>query len=239
MLEIHQLVKKYKNQTALGPINMTLHTGAFLGLLGPNGSGKSTLLRLIAGVTKPTTGKVSWNQGNMSEVTLQDIAFLPDSNPFPSWMRVSDAIQFTNLFFPDFDHQRCNEYLEEFDLQSHQKLIHLSKGNLAKVKLIVTLCRKAKLYLLDEPLEGLDISSRKKMLLLLARLSHDQCSIILSSHHVREIDQLLTDIVILKKGEVNLQGDKDTIQANMGLSIEEIYQDLFQEVLADDFTAPL
>jgi ABC-2 type transport system ATP-binding protein len=239
MLELRKLIKRYHNQTILGPIELSLTAGLFLGLLGPNGSGKSTLLGLIAGTTKPSSGIIVWNSQPLSESSLSDIAYLPDRNPFPIWMRVQDALHYYHIFFPDFDSKECSEYLDLFELSRQQKIVHLSKGNLAKLKLIVTLCRKAKLYLLDEPLEGLDISSRKKMLHILAKLLTDKCSIILSSHYVREMDQLFTDILILKKGEAMLQGDKDTIQAEQGLSLEEIYEDIFGEVRANAFSDPL
>jgi ABC-2 type transport system ATP-binding protein len=239
MLELRKLIKRYHNQTILGPIELSLTAGLFLGLLGPNGSGKSTLLRLIVGTTKPSSGKILWNSQPLSESSLFDIAYLPDSNPFPIWMKVQDVFYFYSIFFPDFDRKECSEYLELFELPQKQKIVHLSKGNLAKLKLIVTICRKAKLYLLDEPLEGLDISSRKKMQHLLAKLLTNKCSIILSSHYVREMDQLFTDILILKKGEVILQGDKDTIQTEQNLSIEEIYEEVFEEVKADAFSDPL
>jgi ABC-2 type transport system ATP-binding protein len=194
------------------------------------------LLRLIAGSSQLTSGKIRWNHQDLQESSLSDIAYLPDSNPFPSWMRIKDAVYFYSLFFEDFDRKECLQHLESFDLPVSQKITHLSKGNLAKLKFIITISRRAKLYLLDEPFESLDISSRKKMLQLLARLLTSECSIILSSHYVREMDQLFTDILILKKGEVNLQGDKDTLQANMGLSIEEIYEDIFREVEANGFS---
>jgi ABC-2 type transport system ATP-binding protein len=239
MLELQQIVKRYHHQLVLGPIQLTLPSGIFLGLLGPNGSGKTTLLRLIAGSTKPSSGTILWNQRIISEESHNEIAFLPDNNPFPSWMNIQDALYFYQTFFPDFDSKECKEYLYMFGLPIKKKIIHLSKGNLSKVKLIFTLCRKAKLYLLDEPFEGLDITTRKKMLHILARMLTDQCSIILSSHFVREMDQLFTDILILKEGQVALHGEKDSIQAEMGQSIEEIYEDIFSEGDTNAIFAPL
>jgi ABC-2 type transport system ATP-binding protein len=229
MLELQQVEKKYHNQSILGPIQLSLPNGVLLGLLGPNGSGKTTLLKLIVGSSKLSGGKILWNQKIKNEASLSDIAFLPDYNPFPTWMNIQDAIHFYKLFYSDFNAKECIEYLDLFALPRKQKITHLSKGNLEKVKLIFTLARKAKLYLLDEPLEGIDISSRKKMMYLLAGLLNENCSIILSSHYVREMDQLFTDILILKKGKVALYGDKDMLQAEMNLSLEEIYEDIFRE----------
>ena len=233
MLEFQSVIKKFSDQFVLGPLQIVIPDNIMLGVLGPNGSGKSTFLRLITGNTKTTDGRVLWNNKPIQEESHSEIAYLPDINPFPNWMSVLDAIQFFSFFYLDFDRNKCLDYFEQFHVSLKKKISHLSKGDQEKVKLILILSRKAKLFLLDEPLEGLDICTRKKMLQLIVNLLNEKCSVILSSHYINEMDQILTNVLFLKDGKIALFEDKDTIQAEMGLSLEDIYRDMYLEENTD------
>lgn len=227
MFTFENISKSYFRTIVLSDINLTIKPGMLVGLLGPNGAGKTSMLKLMLRYTKPSKGKMFWNQKPLSEESMKDIAGCLDFNPFPFWMRMTDVKEFYQYFFKDFDTNRYQELVDYFKLDQKKKIVFCSKGTIAKIKLIFTLSRKAKLYLLDEPLEGLDIVSRKKFLDVILETFHPECSMIISSHYVEELEQLFTDAIFLNEGKIILNANTETLRLDKQKSIDAIYMELF------------
>jgi len=227
MFTFENISKSYFRTTVLSDINLMVKPGMLIGLLGPNGAGKTSMLKLMLRYTKPLKGKMTWNQKPLSEESMKDIAGCLDFNPFPFWMRMVDVKEFYQYFFKNFDINRYQELVDYFKLDQKKKIVYCSKGTIAKIKLLFTLSRKAKLYLLDEPLEGLDIVARKKFLDVILETFHPECSMIISSHYVEELEQLFTDAIFLNEGKIILNANTETLRLDKQKSIDAIYMELF------------
>lgn len=227
MLSISHLSKSSYGNKILKDINLTISLGKMIGLLGPNGSGKSSLLKLICRILKPSKGIILFEEKILEEKSLNRISSFLEGNTFPPWMRIRDAKFFYQKSFSDFDAEKFNKIIESFSIDQMEKIAHQSKGNLSKIKLILALSRKAKLYLLDEPLDGLDFLSRQKCLDLIIDTFAEDCSMIFSSHFVKELEQLFTDVIFLYEGKIKLLGDAEDLRIEYGKSINEIYQEIY------------
>jgi len=228
MLTLEGIYKSYFRKNILKDIHLKIPPGKLIGLLGPNGSGKTSLLKLILRITKPTKGAIKWNDMPITEKSMHDIAGFLEGNPFPYWMRIKDAKDFYQLYFKDFDNNRYKELMDYFEMDPKQKIVYSSKGNLSKVKLMLILSRRAKLYLLDEPTEGLDLVARKKFLKVIVDTFNPECSMIMASHFVEEMEQMFTDAIFLKKGQVELIGETEELRNSRHKSVDEIYLEMFQ-----------
>jgi len=228
MLTLEHINKSYFRKKILIDVNLQIPSGKLIGLLGPNGSGKTSLLKLLLRHTKPTKGIIQWNNEPLSEKSMHDIAGFLDGNPFPHWMRIQDAKYFYQLYFKDFDNKRYQDLMEYFEMDPKQKIVYSSKGNLSKIKLMLVLSRRAKLYLLDEPTDGLDLVARKKFLQVIVDTFTPDCSIIMASHFVEEMEQMFTDAIFLKKGIVALTGETEELRNVRHQSIDEIYLEMFK-----------
>ncbi|BES63594.1 ABC transporter ATP-binding protein [Gottschalkiaceae bacterium SANA] len=227
-IEITNLQKKYGRKVVIQDMDLTLESGKVYGLLGPNGQGKTTLIKCIAGLLTPEKGQILIN-GEMRETRHKGmISMLADKDLFYKWMTVEDTINFYDTFFEDFDRADSEELIRFMELVPQEKVEKLSKGMKARLKLVLVLSRKAKIYLLDEPLSGIDPVSREKIVeTILGRIRQDAVMVI-SSHMVHAIESLLDEVIMLSNGKIIAKEEAEVIRSEKGISIDEYYLEVFR-----------
>ena len=221
------LTKTYGSVKALDNLNLTLSGGRFVGLLGPNGSGKTTLIKLINGLIQPTSGSVLVDGQAPGVHTHSVISYLPDRAYLNDWMRVCDLIDFYADFYADFDRVKANEMLSTLNIQPLNRLKTLSKGTKEKVQLILTMSRKAKLFLLDEPIAGVDPAARDYILNTILSNYSEDASVLLSTHLIADIERVLDEVIFLKNGVMTLHESVDTIREEHGKSVDMLFREVF------------
>ena len=221
------LTKTYGSFTALDHLDLTLERGRFIGLLGPNGSGKTTTIKLLNGLLQPTAGTVTIDGMQPGRGTHSIVSYLPDRACLDENMKVADIIDFFSDFYRDFDRVKETEMLNTLNLSSLSRLKALSKGNREKVQLILTMSRRAQLYILDEPIAGVDPAARDYILnTILANYSED-ASVLLSTHLIADIERVLDEVVFLKEGSMVLHEGVDTIREEHGKSVDMLFREVF------------
>lgn len=228
ILECKSLTKKYTSLTALSNINLTIERGRIVGLLGPNGSGKTTLIKLINGLLVPTSGTLQINGHEPGVETKKIVSYLPERTYLPEWMKVSDAIEFFEDFYDDFDKKKAYEMLQRLNLNDKCRLKTLSKGTKEKVQLILVMSRKADLYCLDEPIGGVDPAARDYILNTIITNYNDNATIIISTHLISDIEKVLDDVIFIQNGQVRLQSTVDDIRSNEGKSVDALFREVFK-----------
>ena len=229
LLEINNISKKIKNKEILKGITFNLEKGKVLGIMGPNGQGKTTLLNVIQGFLKPDNGEIKVDGNLQSALTKKDISFLQDVNIFNKSMRIKDAISLYVDFFDDFDKEKMDYYLSFMNLDSSSRIKDLWKGMMEKFNLSLALSRKAKLYMLDEPISGVDPVSREKILdAILENLSEDS-SMIITTHYIGELERIFDEVIFLGDGKIIEHGDAEELREKYKGSIDEIYRNIFAE----------
>ena len=224
LLRADNLSKKYGFKQALYPLSFELRAGEFLGLLGVNGSGKSTLIKLAAGLVSPSGGRVEVLGMAPGPRSKLGVAYLPEvDHLYPAW-RAEDAYRFFARFFP-MNRSRFERLLDFLRLDRRAKFATLSKGNRTRLRLALTLAREARLYLLDEPLSGIDPLTREQILRALVGEFPEGTSVVLSTHQVSEAESLFDRVLVLDGGKVLLSGDADAIRASRGESIDRALKD--------------
>jgi len=230
LLQIKNVTKNYVGKRALKGVNLTLGYGKILGLMGPNGSGKTTLMKIIVGLQKPSSGEVLITGQAPGVHTKSMVSFLPDVNHLYSWMKVKDAMAFYKDFFPDFDAVKCSEMLLFMRLDASTNVKSLSKGMMEKLNLSLTLSRKAKLYVLDEPLGGVDPVAREQIIDSILKNYREDSSVIISTHLVNDIERLFDEVAFISDGNIILYGDAEELRQEHAKSIDELYREVFQNV---------
>lgn len=230
ILRIEDLSKNYFLKTALSNINFTLEKGRILGLMGPNGSGKTTLLKIIAGLQQPTSGKVFVNDNPIGIKTKADVSFLPDKNVLYKQMSAMDAINFYNNYFDDFDFNKAIDMLDFMRLNQDEKVKSMSKGMIEKLNLILAFSRDATLYVLDEPLGGVDPVAREKIISTIIRTYNENSSIIISTHLVNDVESIFDDICFIDHGNIILAGSAEDLRQKHEKSIDQLYIDTFKDL---------
>lgn len=226
VVDARGVTRRFSGRWALRGIDLTLEPGQVMGLLGPNGSGKSTLIKILAGVQRPTAGDVLVLGRRPGRETKGRVAYLPDVDHLYRGMTGHEAIGFMAAFFPDFDEGRARSLLEPMGVPPEQPFGQLSRGLRARLKLVLTLARRAGLLLLDEPLSGIDVVSRGRILqAILAEYRLDEQAIILATHEIGEAEALFDRVVFLREGEVVLAGRAEDLRAERRKSIEDIYRE--------------
>ena len=229
LLEVNNIYKTIKGKEILRGLSFNLEKGKVLGIMGPNGQGKTTLLNAIQGFLKINNGEIKLDGNNIGFVTKGEISYLQDINIFNRSMRIRDAINLYSDFFNDFDKDKMDNYLKFMNLDRNAKIRDLSKGMMEKFNLSLTLSRKAKLFLLDEPISGVDPVSREKILdAILENLSEDS-SIIITTHYIGELERIFDEVLFLGDGKVIEYGDAEELRAKHKASIDEIYRKIFAE----------
>jgi ABC-2 type transport system ATP-binding protein len=233
VLQARNLRKKYFREEVLSGINLELHQGRILGLVGPNGSGKTTFLKIVAGLNSPTEGEILLDGQPAGITTKRLVSFLPDVNPLPKWMEIKDAVEFFRDFFPDFAKSRCLELLEFMNLHPGLKISTMSKGTIEKLNLALVLARRARLYVLDEPIAGVDPLDREKIKQAIINSLHPECSMLITTHQVGDLENLFDEVAFLAKGQVVLKGDVETLRMEWGSGLDRMYRRVFSDAKAD------
>ncbi|WP_342439950.1 ABC transporter ATP-binding protein [Paenibacillus sp. FSL L8-0436] len=229
ILQVQQVTKKYGSKQALRGVSFELGAGRITGLLGSNGSGKSTLMKLIAGLAQPTSGSVSVLGVPVGKQSKALVSFMPDRPLTDPWMSVGDAMKFQRDFYSDFDPVKAKRMLEFMKLSERDRVQTLSKGMNERLQLTMVLSRRASLYMLDEPIGGVDPVARTKILNALMEFYEEDSSILLSTHLVTDIERIFDEVIFIKEGEIVLQSDVEELRLQRGKSIDELFREVYAE----------
>ena len=227
ILKANQLSKYFYQKKALDKIDMNIEKGKIYGILGPNGGGKSTFLKIAAGLLKPSQGEITIDNKEPGVYTKSIVSYLPETNYLYKWMKIKDALNFFKDLYADFDVERARESLKFMELEEEEKVTSLSKGMMGRLKLTLALSRKAKLYLLDEPLNGIDPISREKIITSILDSYSKKSSILICSHLIYYIEKLLDYVFFLSEGRIILSGDAEELRNKRGMSIDKLFQEVF------------
>lgn len=227
LLKLEQVTKLYADKQALSAIDLVIPEGKIVGLLGPNGSGKSTMIKLINGLLEPTAGHITIKGNKPGIETKKVISYLPERTYLNNWMKVQDLLDFFDDFYPDFNINRAIEMLASLKIELNQKLKTMSKGTKEKVQLILVMSREADLYILDEPIGGVDPAARDYILKTIIKNYSDTSTIIIATHLIQEIENICDEVVFLSQGKIVLQGNVDEIREEKGKSIDALFREVF------------
>ncbi len=227
VLETNNLSKSYFTKKALKSVNMKLEEGKVLGLLGPNGSGKTTLIKIAAGILTPSSGEILIDGEKPGVYTKSIISYLPDRNYLYRWMKVKDAINFFDDFYDNFNTQKAYELLDFMKLDENLKVTQLSKGMMEKLNLTLVLSRKAKLYILDEPIAGVDPVAREKILDAIINNYNTNSSMLITTHLVKDIERIFDEVAFISDGEIIIDGNAEDMRSEKGKSIDELFREVF------------
>ena len=227
LLEANNLSKSYGAFPALQNVNLTIDCGRIIGLLGPNGSGKTTLLKIINGLLVPSSGSITIGGEAPGVITKQHISYLPDTSYFPKWMKITDLFTYFNDFYADFDEAKAREMLHRLNINEKMKLKQMSKGTLEKVQLILTMSRNSNLYCLDEPIGGVDPATRDYILQTIINNYSENASVLISTHLISDVENVLDDVIFLQDGQVRLQSTVDEIREKEGQSVDSLFREVF------------
>lgn len=228
ILQCDALVKNYGKITALSGINLNIESGGIVGLLGPNGSGKSTLIKLAMGMLQPTSGRILLDGSAPSPRTKAFTAYLPDANFLSEWMSVEQSVNYSRDFFADFDMNKAENMLSRLGIGMKQKIKTLSKGNKEKLGLILTMARNARLYILDEPIAGVDPAARDFILDTVMLNKAPDSTVFLCTHLIYDIEPILTHAVFLNRGQIMVDGPADMIRLEQHKTLDEFFREVFR-----------
>ena len=227
-LETKGLVKRFGPTVALDGMTLAVEPGRIVGLLGPNGSGKTTLIKLANGLLVPDAGEI-WVDGHQpGRESHAVVSYLPERNSLPLWMTVDQLQDFYADFFADFQRKRSEEMLDKLEIQPKQKLRQMSKGTREKVQLILTMSRQAKLYLLDEPIGGVDPAARDYILDTIIRNYDPEAAVILSTHLIADVERILDEVIFVNQGQVLFQSTVDAIREEKGKSVDALFREVYK-----------
>lgn len=228
IFECRALEKRYGTAMALDHIDLALEPGRIVGLLGPNGSGKSTLIKLAMGLLQPTSGEVLIGGQAPSPQTNAVVSYLPDRITLSPWMKTRQLLDFYGDFFADFDRAAAERMLSQLGLDLNQSVRQMSKGMKEKVQLVLTMSRRAKLYLLDEPIGGVDPATRDYILRTIIGNYNEDASVVLSTHLIADVEQVLDEVIFLQNGRVERHTTVDAIRGETGKSVDELFREVFK-----------
>ena len=227
ILELQNVSKTYSKKEALKEVSLVIPRGRIVGLLGPNGSGKSTMIKLINGLLEPTSGQVLINGVAPGIETKKVISYLPERTYLNDWMKVDDLLAFFQDFYSDFDMNKAIDMIQRLQIDASSSLKTMSKGTKEKVQLILVMSRTADLYILDEPIGGVDPAARDYILKTIIKNYSDKSSILLATHLIQEIENICDDVIFLSQGRIVLQGSVDDIREEKGKSIDALFREVF------------
>ena len=228
LLKCKSLTKKYGDLVALKAINLSIESGKIIGLLGPNGSGKTTLIKLINGLLTPSGGEIYVNGMVPGVESKKDVAYLPDNTFLNSWMTVEQIVDYFSDFYSDFRKDLAYQLLDRLGITPKVKLKTLSKGNKEKVSLILVMSRNAKLYVLDEPIAGVDPATRDYIISTIINNYNPESSVIISTHLISDIEQVLDEVIFINHGNIALQKTVDEIREENNMSVDELFREVFK-----------
>ena len=228
ILECKDLSKRFGSVQALDMVNLTIEPGRVIGLLGPNGSGKTTLLKLANGLLTPTAGEILIDGEAPGRESRSLVSYLPDKPYLADWMKVCQLLDFFEDFYDDFDRDRAMEMLLRLNIGEDMRIKEMSKGTREKTQLILVMSRKAKLYLLDEPIGGVDPATRDYILDTIIRNYNPDAAVVISTHLIADVEQVLDDVIFIDKGRVVLQSSVDEIREERGMSVDQYFREVFK-----------
>ena len=228
LLEIKDLTKSYDKKIALNNINIKIESGKIVGLLGQNGAGKTTLIKLINDLLTPDKGEILVNGKKVGIESKKIIAYLPEKTYLNKQMKVVEVLEYFKDFYDDFDIEKAKKLLLDLNLDINQKLSTMSKGMQEKVQLVLVMSRNADLYILDEPLGGVDPATRDYILDTILSNFKENASVIISTHLISDIERILDEIIFIKDGSIILQSDADSLRNKEHSSIDEIFRRMFK-----------
>lgn len=228
ILSCRSLTKQYGATTALNSIDLDLPAGSVIGLLGPNGSGKSTFIKIAAGLLTSTSGELLIDGFKPGIKTKEIVSYLPDHDYLNDWMSVNQLVKMFEDFYADFDKDKAFDMIQRLDIKRESMLKTLSKGTREKVQLILTMSRKAKLYLLDEPIGGVDPAARDYILNTIIGNYNENAAVLISTHLIADVEPVLTHAVFIKNGKIVRAGEVDDIREETGSSIDALFREEFK-----------
>ncbi|AZQ48525.1 ABC transporter ATP-binding protein [Bacillus sp. GX] len=227
LLKIENLWKRYGLKAVIRELNIEITEGKIIGLVGDNGSGKTTLLKMIAGLQHPSEGSITIAGKKVGLETKEIVSFMSDKPVFDDWMTVKDSLFFYRDFYKDFDIQKAVDTIAEFKIPLEERIIALSKGMVEKLQIILTFSRKAKLYVLDEPLGGIDLVSREHVLELILQFYREDCTILIATHLIGEVENIFDEVIILKDGESVLHENVEELRFQRGKAVTDLFKEVF------------
>lgn len=227
ILEIKNLIKKYHTKNVIDNISLNVDSGKIVGLLGPNGSGKTTLIKLLAGLLTATSGDILIDNKEIGIETKAIVSFLPDRPYFANWMKVHDILAFFADFYRDFSMKKAMEMLKLFNIGVNDRIKTMSKGTKEKLNLVLVMSRAARLYLLDEPIAGVDPAARDYILRTIISNYSEDSSVIITTHHIADVEKILDDVIFLNEGKIELNSAVEDLREERGKSVDEIFRETY------------
>ena len=228
VLRANGLTKRYGGKTALDALNLAIPQGRIVGLLGPNGSGKTTFIKLAAGLLTPTAGELTVCGKPIGPDSKAMVSYLPDKTYLNRSQRVREVLDFFQDFYTDFDRARAEEMLKALSIDTDARLKTLSKGNQEKVQLVLVMSRRARLYLLDEPIGGVDPAARDYILNTIITNYDPSATVLISTHLIADVERVLDEFIFLSNGKVLRQGSVDEVREETGKSLDELFREVFR-----------
>lgn len=229
LVEIYGVTKSYTSrQAALSNVSIKLPAGKIIGLLGPNGSGKTTMIKLMNGLLTPNAGVIRINSVEVGPETKRMVAYLPDKTYLAGNQRICKILDYFADFYSDFDREKALEMLTKLGIDAKSRMDTLSKGNKEKVQLILVMSRKARLYLLDEPIAGVDPAARDYILQTILTSYNPEASVIISTHLISDVEQVLDEVIFMKNGHLVLYTSAENIRNEHGKSIDAYFREVFR-----------
>ena len=227
-VELRHITKRFGKVVANDSIDLTINRGEILSLLGENGSGKTTLIKLINGLLTPTGGEVLIDGRKPSPETKAIVSYLPERNALSEWMSAKQAMDYYADFFEDFNRDKAKEMIRNLGLDEQARIKTMSKGTREKLQLILVMSREAKLYLLDEPIGGVDPATRDYILRTIISNYNENASVIISTHLIADVEQVLDDVIFLREGHIELHESVDEIRNEKGTSVDALFREVFR-----------
>ena len=228
LLQCNQLTKYYDSALALDHVDLAVEPGQIVGLLGPNGSGKTTLIKIANGLLVPSSGTLTIDGMAPGPDTKQLVSYLPERTYLSDWMNVVQLLDFFCDFYPDFDRSAAEHMLTALDISPRLRIKQMSKGTREKVQLILVMSRKARLYLLDEPIGGVDPATRDYIIRTILTNYNEQASVVISTHLIADVENILDDVIFINRGRVVLQSSVDHIREEKNCSVDELFREVFR-----------
>ncbi len=228
LMECHGLYKSYGLRAALRGVDLEVGPGCIVGLLGPNGSGKTTLIKLLCGLLQPTTGWLTVDGSAIGPYTKSVISYLPDRMYFADWMKATDLFDLFQDFYSDFEYEKALAMCQSLGVEPRDRLKAMSKGTKEKVQLVLVMARKAKLYLLDEPIAGVDPAARDFILRTILTNYNEEGTVLISTHLISDVEKVLDEAIFLKEGKIILHDTVDNIREREGKSVDALFREMFR-----------
>lgn len=228
VLECRGLTKRYSHVAALEDVSFSIEPGRIVGLLGPNGSGKTTLIKLANGLLTPTAGEILIDGAAPGRDSKRLVSYLPDKQYLPDWMNARQLMDFFGDFYEDFDRAKAEDMLGRLGIDPKQNIKQMSKGTKEKTQLIMVMSRSAKLYLLDEPIGGVDPATRDYILDTIIKNYNPEAAVVISTHLISDVEPVLDEVVFINGGHVTLQSSVDDIREVHGMSVDAYFREVFR-----------